>query len=144
MGDTTSARSAGTKRKALPALHQPRREEPMAYNNLAWMTVERKAMAARHRVGQESCRTVPRSSPFYDTLGWAQRAAGELASAQSSLKRAIELESNVAIYHYHLAFCNAISKTRRGAAKPTARPRTRPEAPRGGRSPQLLKELPSS
>ena len=44
----------------------------------------------------------PDSSPLYDTLGWAERAAGNLAGAASSLSKAIQLESTVAGYHFHL------------------------------------------
>ena len=76
---------------------------PLAYNNLAWMTVARngdtkKAVAWASKAVELS----PKSSPLHDTLGWAQRANGDLAGAQKSLQRAIDLEPKVAAYHFHL------------------------------------------
>lgn len=76
---------------------------PLAYNNLAWMTVARngdskKAVAWASKAVELS----PKSSPLHDTLGWAQRASGDLAGAQKSLQRAIDLEPKVAAYHFHL------------------------------------------
>ena len=84
---------------------------PHAYNNLAWMTVARggdpaKAVGwARQAIGLS-----PASSPFHDTLGWAQRAAGDLAGATASLLQAIKLEPKVAGYHYHLGVVRAERK----------------------------------
>ena len=78
-------------------------KNPLAYNNLAWMTVERGGDAKLAvEMASKAVKLSPNSSPLYDTLGWAQRAAGNLADAQSSLRRAIELEPRVAAYHYHL------------------------------------------
>jgi tetratricopeptide (TPR) repeat protein len=76
---------------------------PIAYNNLAWMTVERKGDARKAvEWAGEAVKLSPGSSPFHDTLGWAQRAAGDLPAAARSHQRAISLEPNVASYHYHL------------------------------------------
>ncbi len=76
---------------------------PVAYNNVAWMTITRggdarQAVADARRAVELS----PRSSPFHDTLGWALRAAGDLPGAAAALAQAIRLEGNVPGYHYHL------------------------------------------
>lgn len=76
---------------------------PLAFNNLAWMTVERKGDARKAvEWAGEAVKLSPGSSPFHDTLGWAQRAAGDLPAAARSHQRAISLEPNVASYHYRL------------------------------------------
>jgi tetratricopeptide (TPR) repeat protein len=78
-------------------------ENPVSYNNLAWMTVERKGDARKAvEWAHQAVKLSPGSSPFHDTLGWAERAAGNLPGALVSLKRAIELEPDVAAYHFHL------------------------------------------
>jgi tetratricopeptide (TPR) repeat protein len=76
---------------------------PLAYNNLAWMTVERKGdLKKAIEWAGKAVALSPKSSPLHDTLGVAQRAAGDLPGAQKSLQRAIELEPKVGVYHYHL------------------------------------------
>lgn len=78
-------------------------KNPLAYNNLAWMlTVSGGDPKRAVEFATKAVELSPRSSPLLDTLGWAQRAAGDLNAAQASLKRAIESEPNVAAYHYHL------------------------------------------
>jgi Tfp pilus assembly protein PilF len=78
-------------------------KNPMAYNNLAWMIVERQGDPKKAvELAKKAVELSPNSSPLLDTLGWAQRYAGELVAAQTSLKRAIEIEPKVAGYHYHL------------------------------------------
>jgi Flp pilus assembly protein TadD len=78
-------------------------KNPRPHNNLAWMLTitggdpKRAVQLASKAVGLS-----PRSSPLLDTLGWAQRAAGNLTGAEATLKRAIESAPNVAAYHYHL------------------------------------------
>lgn len=81
---------------------------PMAYNNLAWMTVARQGDAKKAvEWARRAVELSPGSSPFHDTLGWAERAAGNLAGAQVSLGKAIELEPRVAAYHLHLGTVQA-------------------------------------
>lgn len=78
---------------------------PLAYNNLAWMTVERNGDAKKAvDWARKAVELSPKSSILHDTLGWAQRASGDLASAQKSLQRAIDLEPKVAAYHFHLGY----------------------------------------
>lgn len=74
-----------------------------AFNNLAWMAVTRGGDTARALDwARQAVALSDRSSPFHDTLGWVQRAAGKLDAAAASLARAIELEPNVSTYHFHL------------------------------------------
>lgn len=78
-------------------------KNPLPYNNLAWMLVASGGDPKRAvEFAGKAVEISPRSSPLLDTLGWAQRAAGDLNGAQATLKRAIELEPNVAAYHYRL------------------------------------------
>ena len=81
---------------------------PLAYNNLAWMTVARKGDVKKAREwALKAVSLSPGSSPLHDTLGWAARADGNLAAAQTSLQRAIEIEPRVAAYHVHLGTVQA-------------------------------------
>ena len=76
---------------------------PVPYNNLAWMTVLRNGEAGKAvELARKAVELSPNSSPFHDTLGWAERAAGNLPGALRSLQRAIELEPRVGGYHFHL------------------------------------------
>jgi tetratricopeptide (TPR) repeat protein len=84
---------------------------PFPYNNLAWMTVARGGDAAKAvRWARQAVALSPNSSPFHDTLGWAQRAAGDLPGATTSLQQAIKLEPGVAGYHHHLGVLQAEQK----------------------------------
>ncbi|HEY0953339.1 MAG TPA: tetratricopeptide repeat protein [Roseateles sp.] len=82
--------------------------DPLAYNNLAWMTVESKG-DARQAVAwaRQAVALAPGSAPFHDTLGWALRAAGDLPAASASLAKAVEMEPNMAGYHFHLGVIKA-------------------------------------
>jgi tetratricopeptide (TPR) repeat protein len=120
-------------------------KSPLAYNNLAWMTVERGGDPKRAvELATTAVELSPRSSPLYDTLGWAQRAAGNLAGAQTSLKRAIELESKVAAYYYHLG---VIQRDLNDAAAARASLQRAldldPKLPQADEVRKLLKEIPS-
>ena len=84
------------------------KQNPIAYNNLAWMTVERKGDAAKAvELARKAVLLSPSSSPFHDTLGWAEQFAGNMDGAAESYQHAIELEPNVAGYHYHLGVVQA-------------------------------------
>ena len=83
----------------------------VAFNNLAWMTVQRKGDSSKAVAwARQAVALSPRSSPFHDTLGWAERAAGDLNAARASLQRAIDIEPNVASYHLHLGTVLAEAK----------------------------------
>jgi cellulose synthase operon protein C len=83
--------------------------QALAYNNLAWMTLVRGGGDANKAVAwaRKAVSLSPRSSPFHDTLGWAERATGRLDAAATSLQKAIALEGNVAGYHLHLGTVRA-------------------------------------
>ena len=72
------------------------------------MTVNRKGDAAKAVEWATRAITLsPSSSPFHDTLGWAEQFAGDMNGAAASYQRAIELEPNIAGYHYHLGVVQA-------------------------------------
>ncbi|MBL8305325.1 MAG: tetratricopeptide repeat protein [Rubrivivax sp.] len=86
-------------------------KNPLAYNNLAWMTVERKGdLKQAVAWARQAVSLAPKASAFHDTLGWAERAAGNLAGAVTSLQRAVELDPQVAGYHYHLGVVQSENK----------------------------------
>jgi Flp pilus assembly protein TadD len=84
---------------------------PIAYNNLAWMTATSGRDAVK-AVGwaRKAVEISPRSSPFHHTLGVAERAAGNLPAALASVRKAIELEAGVARYQLSLALILAEQK----------------------------------
>ena len=120
-------------------------KNPLPYNNLAWMLVASNGDAKRAvELATKAAELSPNSSPLYDTLGWAQRAAGNLAGAQASLKRAIELEPKVAAYYYHLGIVQRDLKE--NAAARTSLQRALdldPKLPQADEVRRLLKEMPS-
>jgi tetratricopeptide (TPR) repeat protein len=120
-------------------------KNPLAYNNLAWMEVSRNGNATRAvELATKAVELSPKSSPLYDTLGWAQRAAGDLTGAQASLKRAIELEPNVAVYHYHLGIVQRDGK-QNAAARASLQRALELDAklPQADEARKILKELPA-
>jgi tetratricopeptide (TPR) repeat protein len=119
-------------------------KNPLPYNNLAWMLVVSGGDAKRAvEYAGKAVELSPRSSPLVDTLGWAQRAAGDLNGAQTSLKRAIELEPNVAAYHYHLGIVQRDLK-QNAAARASLQRALELDArlPQAEEVRKLLKELP--
>lgn len=78
-------------------------KNPLAYNNLAWTILDRKDESGEAvRLAKLAVTLSPNSSPFYDTLGWAHRASGNLTGALASIKQAIKLEPGVGLYYFHL------------------------------------------
>lgn len=116
---------------------------PYAYNNLAWMTVLRNGDTKQAVAwARKAVELAPSSSPFYDTYGWAQRAAGDLAGAQASLQRAIELEPKVATYYYHLGLIQQGLKQNAAARGSLQRAlELDPKLPQADEVRKLLKEL---
>lgn len=86
----------------LAATRLNRRLAP-AYNNLAWMALERKQDLAR---AESWARTAvefgPEVSEFHDTLGWVLRARGDLKGAEAALLQATGQRRVPAEAHYHL------------------------------------------
>jgi tetratricopeptide (TPR) repeat protein len=76
---------------------------PVPLNNLAWLlateggdTKEAVALARR------AVSLAPDNWSLQDTLGWAERAAGNLEAAEAALRRATELGPGAAAPHLHL------------------------------------------
>lgn len=116
---------------------------PIPYNNLAWMTVERKGDAKKAVTwASQAVKLSPASSPFHDTLGWAQRAAGDLTAAARSHRHAISLEPNQAAYHYHLGLV-LVSLQKPGEAQAAFKRalEINPQLPEAGEVRRLLKSL---
>lgn len=118
---------------------------PLAYNNLAWMTVARNGDAKKAvEWARKAVELSPKSSPLYDTLGWAQRAAGDLAGAQASLQRAIELEPKVAAYYFHLGVVQRDLKQAAAARGSLQRAlELDPKLPQAEEARRMLKDLAS-
>jgi tetratricopeptide (TPR) repeat protein len=93
-------------------------DQPITYNNLALAQQgSGKQLDKAKEYAQKAVDISPKSAPFWDTLGWIQRSAGDLVGARNSLKKAIELEGNVAIFHYHLGVVLADQKDKAEAIK---------------------------
>ena len=76
---------------------------PVAYNNLAWMAVEKKKNLDQAEAwGKKAVDLGPEMADFHDTLGWVYRAKGNLKAAEQSLKRATSLKQAPASAFYHL------------------------------------------
>ena len=120
-------------------------KNPLAYNNLAWMMVVSNGDAKKAvELASKAVELSPKSSPLYDTLGWAQRAAGNLTDAQTTLKRAIELEANVSLYYYHLGIVQRDLKQNAAARASLQRAlELDPKLPQADEARRLVKELAS-
>ena len=72
------------------------------YNNLAWMMVQQGVTPEKAvEAAKKAVSLAPDSAPFLDTLGWAQRAAGDLPAAAESLQRATKIEPNSSEFQLH-------------------------------------------
>jgi len=118
-------------------------KNPLAYNNLAWMLVVSNGDSKRAvELASKAVQLAPRSSPFLDTLGWAQHAAGAFDAAQLSLKQAIDLEPNIASYHYHLGVVQVALKQNSAARASLQRALALdPKLPQAAEANKLIKEL---
>ena len=118
----------------LAALHEARQEwdqaeseyraaitaEPnfyAAYNNLAFLLANRgqkldEALKLANRVVE----LAPNNATGLDTLGWVQRARGDLGAATKSIERAIALQPRNPTLHYHLGIVLS-EKGRKGQAE---------------------------
>ncbi|WP_186411019.1 tetratricopeptide repeat protein [Candidatus Propionivibrio aalborgensis] len=77
-------------------------KNPLAYNNLAWMMVQQGVTPEKAvEAAKKAVSLAPDSAPFLDTLGWAQRAAGDLPAAAESLQRATKIEPNSSEFQLH-------------------------------------------
>ncbi len=74
-----------------------------AYNNLAWMAVERKEHLQEALVwAKKAVEIAPESGDTLDTLGWVHHARGELDQAVPVLEKAVAKQPQRADFQYHL------------------------------------------
>lgn len=74
----------------------------LAHNNLAWMTLREGGPAGDAvNYARQAVALSPGSAPFLDTLGWAERASGNLAAADATLRKAIQIEPNNPEFKQH-------------------------------------------
>ena len=79
----------------------------VAYNNLAWMAAERKVELNDGLTwARKAISIAPAVSQFQTTLGWVQRARGELDQAAQTLARAAALKPERADAFYYLAMAH--------------------------------------
>jgi Flp pilus assembly protein TadD len=79
-------------------------KQPIAYNNLAAMSVERRQdLASAERWARKAVELGPGVADFHDTLGWVLHARGNDKGALSALQKATELAPNNPEILYHLA-----------------------------------------
>lgn len=75
----------------------------LAYNNLAWLSVERKTHLNEALVwAKKAVELAPSTAQFQDTLGWVYRARGEVDKAASVLEKASTIKPPQADIFYHL------------------------------------------
>lgn len=74
-----------------------------AYNNLAWMSADRKdRLDDALTWAKKAVELAPKNSNSHDTLGWVYRARGELDLAAKSIEQAIALAPKQPNFHYRL------------------------------------------
>jgi tetratricopeptide (TPR) repeat protein len=75
----------------------------LAYNNLAWISVEYLGdKSAALTWSQKAVSLSPNIAPFQDTLGWVYRSLGDLAEAKTAFQAAVSLDANYFAAQYHL------------------------------------------
>ncbi len=93
-------------------------KQPVAYNNLAWMTVERKGDANQAVAwARQAVALANKVGAFHDTLGWALRASGDLKAAAAGLGEAVRLDGKSARYNFHLGVVQAEQNDHAAARK---------------------------
>ncbi len=90
---------------------------PLAYNNLAWLALQKNGdldeALGWSRKAVDLAGSVPH---FHDTLGWILRARGDLAKAQEALETATRLKPPQAESYYHLGIVLQERGNKKGAA----------------------------
>jgi tetratricopeptide (TPR) repeat protein len=91
---------------AVSALKQAIKLDPNfhpAYNDLAWLTAQRKRdLDNGLKWAKTATELAPKSASYLDTLGYVLLARGEKDAAVSALRRAIALSPDTPDYHYRL------------------------------------------
>lgn len=116
-------------------------KNPLAYNNLAWMLVQRgDAPRLAVEAATKAVSLAPRSAPFLDTLGWAQRSAGDLPAAAESLQRATSIEPRTAEFQFHYGII-LMELKRNGDARAALSQALSPHFPKADEARRLLRTL---
>lgn len=119
-------------------------KNPLAHNNLAWMLVQQGGSPEKAvESAKKAVSLAPKSAPFLDTLGWAQRAAGDLAGASESLRRATEIEPNAAEFQFHYGVV-LVDLKRTGEARVVLNRALDPKFPKAEEARRLLRSLPAN
>ena len=119
-------------------------KNPVPHNNLAWMLVQQGSSPQKAvEEARQAVSLAPNSAPFLDTLGWAQRAAGDLPGASESLRRATEIEPKSAEFQFHYGI--VLMELQRTADARTALNRALdPQFPKADEARRLLRSLPAN
>lgn len=98
--------AAGKPGEAQQAYEEAIRLNPaaaLAYNNLAWLAVERRGdLDQALRRARKAVELKPVAASFQDTLGWVYRARGELSEAEDTLRKAAKIKPESAEVFHHL------------------------------------------
>lgn len=117
---------------------------PLAHNNLAWMLVQQGGSPGKAvESASKAVSLAPNSAPFLDTLGWAQRAAGDLPAARESLQRATEIEPKSAEFQYHYGVV-LMELKRNDEARSALNMARDPQFPKADEVRKLLRSLPAN
>jgi tetratricopeptide (TPR) repeat protein len=80
----------------------------LAYNNLAWLTAERKGNLKDALIwAKKAVEIAPEVGTFQDTLGYVHRARGELDAAIAAFRKAAASKPPQAEFHYRLGLALA-------------------------------------
>lgn len=83
-------------------------KQPIALNNLAWISVQHNARLDEAVVwAEQAVALAPKVSAFQDTLGWVYRKRGELDKAAEVLNKATGMKPEQADIFYHLGVVEA-------------------------------------
>jgi len=119
-------------------------KNPLAHNNLAWMLVQKGGSPGKAvESAKKAVSLAPTSAPFLDTLGWAQRAAGDLTGAAESLRRATEIEPKAAEFQFHYGVV-LMELKRTGEARVVLNRALDPKFPQADEVKKLLRSLPAN
>jgi tetratricopeptide (TPR) repeat protein len=98
--------SLGRTEAAAEAYQSAIKQDPsaaVAFNNLAWMAAESgKNLEQAEKWARRAVELGPNVPDFHDTLGWLQRARGQLKAAEKTLLQATSLKGAPAGTFYHL------------------------------------------
>lgn len=89
----------------LSGYHANHLDDPTAANNLAWALAEYgqpEQLDRALQLAKSASSQVGGSAAFAHTLGWVHYRRRELAAAIFSLERAVRLNRDIAVFHYHL------------------------------------------